>query len=90
MMRLLVLAGVAVAVGSLLNDGFSRMLQKLESLVDANTEGGRLDRPPASRGGQLVACAGCGVHVVRDRALAEPSGLFYCTETCRCEAAPSL
>lgn len=45
----------------------------------------RAPRPPAPTVGELVACATCGVHVVRDRSLGRGQRRF-CSEACRRKA----
>ncbi len=88
MTRLLVLLVVLLCAAYLVARGLERLRSRLsELLID----------PAASRQpgeGELVACASCGVHVPRSRALrASPSAAgtasrFYCSESCGRPARP--
>ena len=82
MMRLLVLVGAAVVIASLINEGLGRLHSKLGERLSATRPTGRVGGA-ARRGGELVACSACGVHVLRSRAFGDAAGILYCTETCR-------
>ncbi len=86
MARFLVLAAVALLLAYLLSDGLARLRGRLGELIDVDPPAARSES--GSRGGaELVACAVCGVHVPRSRAIiaADPgeASAFYCSEACR-------
>jgi hypothetical protein len=81
MTRWLVLLALALTIANLAAAGLARLRGKLTELLAEPVPG----RP--ARGGALVACATCGVHVPRQRARAAVAGTgtqsFYCSEACR-------
>ena len=94
MARVLVLLAALLFAAYLLNEGLRRLRGRLGELLSTQPS------PPARRAGgsraaeALVACAGCGVHVLRSRALATArlggdEARFYCSESCRLRAAAS-
>ena len=101
MARVLVLVALALFVAYLLTEGLTRLRGRLSELLSA---GPANDTPAAHRGrahrrraaGELVACAACGVHVPRSRALqgsrsmlgdAGGGARLYCSEGCRAHRA---
>lgn len=86
MIRLLLLVGLFLLAAYLVADRVALLL--------AGMRGGgaaRLDHDDAARR-ELVACAGCGVHVPRARALEIPpahdaGARFCCSERCRARLA---
>ena len=89
MTRILLLIGAAVTIASLLNEGFERLRSKLGDGLGTPGPAGRAGKSVRS-GGELVACATCGVHVLRARALSSAAGGSYCSETCRRSAVTGL
>lgn len=80
MLRLLALFAVAVLLWLVLESGAAFVRTRLTGRRPAS-------RIPPSRPAQTVAmdlvrCAGCGIHVPRQRAL-QAGGAIYCSEACR-------
>ena len=97
MARLLVLAAAVILFAYLLSEGLARLRGRFGELLDVFVGAPLGRRGPAadrvgggSRGGvELVACAVCGVHVPRLRAIEGAVGggeaaasRFYCSEAC--------
>ncbi len=91
---MLVLLVVVLCAAYVVSQGLGRLRSKLGELLDVPTQ----RQQPGEK--QLVACATCGVHIPRSRALQAPSSiggtadssrsspLFYCSESCRRPAQP--
>lgn len=84
MTRILLLAGIAMAAASLLNEGFQRLKKELGA---GESNGAADGTAVASRRKALVACSACGVHVLSTRAVRDEAGSAFCTEGCRRSAA---
>jgi hypothetical protein len=94
--RLIVLVVVALVVVYLVDAGLKRLRRRVDQFRESmfgpgagTGTGAETGRHPHRVGGRLVACRGCGVHVVESRALWLPgSGQDgasgpYCSEGCR-------
>ncbi len=88
MIRMLVLAGVALALTSLVNEGFERLKSRLGG--GTTPDGSPESIPGGARHGELVACSSCGVHILRSRALLDDASRVFCTEGCRHSATSTL
>ncbi|MCP3962120.1 MAG: hypothetical protein GY719_30115 [bacterium] len=92
MARLLVLLAVALIFAYLVSELIARVKQKISEGIGPSQAAGRSSSPvdTGNRHGELVACATCGIHVSKSRAL-HASGApartnrasWYCSESCR-------
>lgn len=102
MTRVLVLVAMALFVAYLLAEGLGRLRGRLGELLSAMPANGGATGGGAEgerSAGELVACAACGIHVLRSRALAAAErrhgaalagageSRYYCSEVCRSRAA---
>ncbi len=85
MTRTLVLLAAALLLAYLVAQGVARLRAKLAHLLDVEAAADRLHGRRASprHGGELVACAACGLRVARTRAIEVAGGRVFCSEACR-------
>lgn len=77
MIRWLVLLAIAWALYRLIESGIERL-----SRTTREVGGGARQTRPTLTGDELVACARCGVHIPRSRALVR-HGQAFCSAACR-------
>lgn len=83
MSRWILLIIVALVVSYLIDSQAKRLRRRLDDLRGAVRPGSPPTRSaPVHTMGELVACANCGVHVLKQRSLEEGSRRF-CSEACR-------
>lgn len=82
MSRWILLIVVALVVTYLIDSQAKRLRRRLDDLRGAVRPGNPTRPAQVHTVGELVACARCGVHVLKQRSLADGSRRF-CSEACR-------
>ncbi len=82
MIRWILLIAVALVVSYLIDSQAKRLRRRMDDLRGAARPGGPTRPAQVHSVGELVACAGCGVHVLEQRSLTDGSRQF-CSEACR-------
>jgi len=85
MSRLLLLIVVVLLVSYLFDARVKRLRRRFDQRRGAARPGSRTHSAQVHSGGELVACATCGVHVLKQRSIGDGSRHF-CSEACRQKA----